>query len=671
MHLIGNLVFLYVFGAITEDFLGGWFVPVYLLLSLASGALEQGLGMLGGHQGLALGASSTIYGLIALAVLWAPQTRVSTFIWFILYRPMVVQIRVLWLAGGFMAIQIFSVWLGGGKPSSEFLHACGIAVGLPLGLLCLHKRWVDTQGGDLLAPERPRSLAGAVTPAGVPWDEQAERLSTAVSAGDRRAALAAYDVLRREHPARLPEPRVMERLVTLCEEGLDFHRAAAIAERAVTAGAASDVLRLRLARIHGQHLGDAEAGLAQLEQVNVVGLPDNDLAEHARLTTRLERRQRVVRQSGTTRMSRTMPVLAIMLCLSGVSGAEDTDGEQAPDPFAVITEQPVVEEARPALPVADPQSATGRIVFSDSASIDLPEDSVYLPWAGLRSFLATTLLDSEEETPAGMILTEEQFAGLGEDRALAGSAEEWEQRTFRFLVSGAPVEVFWEDGWIDTSAGLPTADQLLSDWQVHARLINRRQSGLELGIDGWGKSPAFEATSGVLSWSLQTSWRPKGPPGAFGMPAHVATVFHVCHLGARGTLRLVCVGQPGDASIDEKLQRISGCMRWEQGGGFASKQPDRVGERVGGFRRVMLPQVVFGDPTQDQLVYRNRGLGYAWLLVLLPVGIIAVVFLRRIRSASRPVVATTSNTPGRCPTCGTPVTSGTSRCLGCGKSLVR
>lgn len=291
-HLCGNLVFLFVFGAIVEDYLGRWLIPAYLLMAVSSGALEQCISLLEHRQGYALGASSAIYALVAMATLWAPRTHVSTFIWVIPLRPHWVRIRVLWLAGCYMFMQVLSVWIQGGEPSSEFLHACGIVVGLGLGFLCLREKWVQTNGEDLLAQEPPRRSVDPPPVAGVPWEEQAARLEAAAVSGELRVALAAYEVLRRDHPLRLPAMPVLERLVALCEDHLDFDRAVAITERALAVGPVSDVLRLRFARICGVHLGDADGGRAQLDLIRATDLPDGDRAAYAQLRSRLERRNR-------------------------------------------------------------------------------------------------------------------------------------------------------------------------------------------------------------------------------------------------------------------------------------------------------------------------------------------------------------------------------------------
>lgn len=674
MHLLGNLVFLFVFGAIVEDFLGGWFVPVYLLLSVASGALEQCLGLLGHREGFALGASSAIYGLVALAVLWAPRTRVSTFIWLLIHRPMMVEIRVLWLAGGYMAMQVLSVWIQGGRPSSEFLHACGIVTGLLLGLLCLRERWVDTDGGDLLAPERPRGSGSAppAAPAGVPWDEQAGRLAAAVESGDHRVAMAAYEILRREHPTRPPDSHLTERLVALCEAGLDFHRAAAVAERAVAAGPVSDTLRLRLARIRGQHLGDPGAGLAQLALIDRGLLDGGSLAEYDRLHDRLERRQM------TERRTRSAPSSLVLLltALSALAAARVGAAEPVKDPWAAPAQGPAADR-QPALPLFEPKTVTGRLAVAGGASIDIPKDSVYLTWADARVFLATPPIESQEETPLGLIITEEQFFRLADDRAQARSNEDWQQASFKFLMSEGPVEVHWEDGWIDTSEGLPASDDLMAAFQMHAKLANRRQAlgpGLSISIDGWGQIPAFDAKTGILSWAIQAGWQVRANPGGGpGIPALSTQVANICHLGASGTLRLACEGTPNDRISADRLKRISSRVTWAPKTGFTTRQPDEVGERTGGIRRVMLPRIVFGDPANDGLVYRSHGLGFAWILVVIPVAIAGYIFIRRMLAASRPVPATQPAGPTalRCPACGSPVAPGASRCIACGKSLVQ
>ena len=79
-HLIGNMFFLWGFGLIVEGKLG-WkrFLLIYLAIGIVYGAIVQTtMFMLSGESG-ALGASAAIYGLMGIAVIWAPKTISTVF----------------------------------------------------------------------------------------------------------------------------------------------------------------------------------------------------------------------------------------------------------------------------------------------------------------------------------------------------------------------------------------------------------------------------------------------------------------------------------------------------------------------------------------------------------------------------------------------------------------
>ncbi|MFV0446152.1 MAG: rhomboid family intramembrane serine protease, partial [Planctomycetaceae bacterium] len=74
-HLIGNMMFLWPFGLIVEGKIG-WrrFLPIYLGLGILEAALEQ-ICLPG--PGMSLGASSIIFGLMAMSCLWAPRNDIE------------------------------------------------------------------------------------------------------------------------------------------------------------------------------------------------------------------------------------------------------------------------------------------------------------------------------------------------------------------------------------------------------------------------------------------------------------------------------------------------------------------------------------------------------------------------------------------------------------------
>ena len=77
-HLAFNMIFLITFGLIVERQLGWFrFVCLYFVLAVCSGATEALLFRSGGSYG----ASSVIFGLIAIAWIWAPRREITVFLW--------------------------------------------------------------------------------------------------------------------------------------------------------------------------------------------------------------------------------------------------------------------------------------------------------------------------------------------------------------------------------------------------------------------------------------------------------------------------------------------------------------------------------------------------------------------------------------------------------------
>jgi membrane associated rhomboid family serine protease len=154
-HLVGNMIFLWVFGLIVEGKIGWWkFLACYLGIGIVHSMLEQ-MVMLG-YSGLvpgALGASAAIFGIMAIAAVWAPLNEIR-FFWFAFvysfttgtFEVGVYMMAVLYVGWEFLMIVLF-----GGSAASSLLHISGAAVGLPVGIAMLKLKLVDCDNGDLLS----------------------------------------------------------------------------------------------------------------------------------------------------------------------------------------------------------------------------------------------------------------------------------------------------------------------------------------------------------------------------------------------------------------------------------------------------------------------------------------------------------------------------------------
>lgn len=221
-HLLGNMVFLWVFGLVVEGKIG-WrrFLAVYLGIAAASGAVEQTI-MLWGEGG-SLGASGVIYGLLAIAMVWAPENEIDSVLIFFGFRRIELPIKA--FAGFYLALQALFAVLDGFAIGSAALHLIGAAAGLPIGVVMLRRGWVDCEGWDWFSrragarPRRPAVAAAArAAPPPAPdratLDAEYRAACTALlAAGNADAALRVWN---EHHGERWGLPLALrERLVGL------------------------------------------------------------------------------------------------------------------------------------------------------------------------------------------------------------------------------------------------------------------------------------------------------------------------------------------------------------------------------------------------------------------------------------------------------------------------
>lgn len=146
-HLIGNMIFLWAFGLIVEGKVGAvMFSLIYLGIGTAYGGVLQVCSLVIGWEGIALGASAAIFGLLALCVAWAPANEFT-----ILFRFTTFDISIL-MYGFFFLAKEFGFWaLNDFQMSSELLHIIGFVVAMPIGLWMVTSGRVDCEGWDLFS----------------------------------------------------------------------------------------------------------------------------------------------------------------------------------------------------------------------------------------------------------------------------------------------------------------------------------------------------------------------------------------------------------------------------------------------------------------------------------------------------------------------------------------
>lgn len=134
-HLLGNLLFLWIFGDNVEAALGrGWFLPFYLACGLAATLTQYATDPTSTIPNL--GASGAISGVLGAYLVLFPGARVRVFVWpFSLFIGTLAMPAVIWI-GLWFALQLASGvrGLGGGAVGGVafWAHIGGFVAGLAL-----------------------------------------------------------------------------------------------------------------------------------------------------------------------------------------------------------------------------------------------------------------------------------------------------------------------------------------------------------------------------------------------------------------------------------------------------------------------------------------------------------------------------------------------------------
>jgi membrane associated rhomboid family serine protease len=124
MHLIGNMMYLYIFGDNIEDKLGKAKFLVFYLITGTIAALTQAL--LDPSSTIpVIGASGAIAGILGGYLVMYPKANIKVFFWFIIFFK-VFRIRAFIVLVGWILIQFFSF-------SGEELNSGGVAYGAHIG----------------------------------------------------------------------------------------------------------------------------------------------------------------------------------------------------------------------------------------------------------------------------------------------------------------------------------------------------------------------------------------------------------------------------------------------------------------------------------------------------------------------------------------------------------
>jgi membrane associated rhomboid family serine protease len=129
MHLLGNMLFLWVFGDNVEDAMGHVkFLLFYLVCGIAGGLAFALLGPQTSQAPL-VGASGAISGVVAAYLMLYPKVKV----WVLLFMRIPLPINAAWCLGFWVALQFFNVVFASESSNVAWLaHVGGLAAGAVL-----------------------------------------------------------------------------------------------------------------------------------------------------------------------------------------------------------------------------------------------------------------------------------------------------------------------------------------------------------------------------------------------------------------------------------------------------------------------------------------------------------------------------------------------------------
>jgi membrane associated rhomboid family serine protease len=334
VHLAGNMIFLWTFGFVVEGKIG-WlaFTLVYLFLGVTESAAMQLL-VSSEHSISMMGASTVIFGLLAICLVWAPRNEVTCILW-LRFTPMEVDLSILWFAVLYILWDVLTAGMSGvvmanltDRSTGVIVavgldHTFGAVLGFVVGVLFLKFKWVDCENWDLFAVlekrtglsrkqakrMQPVSRPVAVEYAtrsrsrkkrrekGKPAVRSVEDPSAAalrmlrqhLDLGEMEAALAVYRKWIRSPAGWQPPERDWRDLIeALLEQDLWDDAVLVMRDYVVKQAEPSPRVRLKLAQILIQRLNRPLQGLKVLGQISEGSLPENLESMRRQLVRRAE-----------------------------------------------------------------------------------------------------------------------------------------------------------------------------------------------------------------------------------------------------------------------------------------------------------------------------------------------------------------------------------------------
>ena len=153
LHLLGNLVFLWAFGIVVEGKVGPFiFTLIYLGIGVIQCMFEQFMTLpYSDFYGVSQGASAAIFGLMMVALVWAPQDNLKIIFNPYLFYIFFIEVPIAFFGLVYFLMDFTIAFFSGFSFGTSVLHLMGAVLGLAVGVtfICVH--WVDGEEKDLLS----------------------------------------------------------------------------------------------------------------------------------------------------------------------------------------------------------------------------------------------------------------------------------------------------------------------------------------------------------------------------------------------------------------------------------------------------------------------------------------------------------------------------------------
>jgi membrane associated rhomboid family serine protease len=307
-HVAGNMIVLWGIGIIVEGKIGWWrFLLLYNLIGLFQCGVEQTL-MIMASEGGSLGASAIIYGLIAIAMVWAPRNELSCLL-FISLRAITFDLPVATYASISIGIEMLLGTLSAMAMgtfvamTSQVLHLMGAATGFVLGAAMVKLKWVDCENWDLFSVMQGRHMLSreqlaeeelasdeAKSKLASLQDQMRAKLSEYLAAGEAAAALAIHRRGKKQFGAAWqPTEEQQVQLINGLRKAKQWDDAVqTMVEYLKTPQLRAPVVRLALAQILIEQLARPKQALKVLARIDPKTLAPVQQASLSRLEKRAQ-----------------------------------------------------------------------------------------------------------------------------------------------------------------------------------------------------------------------------------------------------------------------------------------------------------------------------------------------------------------------------------------------